>query len=105
MVPGTISEKTPASRTRRAISCVYCEPKSRIRTRSRGLRGTAGSRLLVAVGSSSVVVIRASSRAWVSVAEHSPVREHHGHLMGIAGGDHLGITHRATGLHHRGDSR
>src|SRR3954454_7913814 len=28
---GTISEYTPSSRTRRAISCVTCEPKSTIR--------------------------------------------------------------------------
>src|SRR5690606_32324649 len=33
-VHGRISEYTPASRTRRAISWVYWEPKSRIRTRS-----------------------------------------------------------------------
>src|SRR6185312_5750174 len=29
---GTISEYTPASRTRRAISCAYCAPKSTTRT-------------------------------------------------------------------------
>ena len=29
---GTISEKTCASRTRRAISCAYCAPKSTTRT-------------------------------------------------------------------------
>src|SRR3984957_3479359 len=31
---GWISQKTPASRTRRAISCVTCEPKSTMRTKS-----------------------------------------------------------------------
>ena len=34
VVPGTTSEYTPSSRTRRAMSCVYCAPKSRMRTRS-----------------------------------------------------------------------
>ena len=29
---GTISEKTLASRTRRAMSCAYCAPKSTTRT-------------------------------------------------------------------------
>ena len=28
---GTISQKTLASRTRRAMSCVHCEPKSTMR--------------------------------------------------------------------------
>src|SRR2546423_8135040 len=32
IVWGTISEKTWASRTRRAISCAYCAPKSTTRT-------------------------------------------------------------------------
>src|ERR1700734_1743996 len=31
--PGCISQYTPSSRTRRAISCVYCAPKSMIRIR------------------------------------------------------------------------
>ena len=33
MSQGRISQYTPSSRTRRAISWVYCAPKSRIRTR------------------------------------------------------------------------
>src|SRR5688572_2968950 len=37
---GWISEYTFCSRTRRAISCVYCPPKSRIRIRSRLLLDT-----------------------------------------------------------------
>src|SRR5262245_53098790 len=32
---GWISEYTLSSRTRRAMSCVYCDPKSRMRTTSR----------------------------------------------------------------------
>src|SRR5882757_419852 len=34
MSQGWISQYTPSSRTRRAMSCVYCAPKSRIRMRS-----------------------------------------------------------------------
>src|SRR5436190_15251367 len=34
-----ISQYTPISRTRRAMSCVYCAPKSRIRMRSRWMSG------------------------------------------------------------------
>ena len=37
IVCGTISEYTPHSRTRRAISCVYWDPKSRMATYSFGL--------------------------------------------------------------------
>src|SRR4029077_7619911 len=33
MSQGWISQYTPSSRTRRAMSCVYCAPKSRIRMR------------------------------------------------------------------------
>src|SRR5262245_39075908 len=40
-----ISENTPASRTRRAISCVYWLPKSRMRTSSRGIGGSSGGGL------------------------------------------------------------
>ncbi len=32
-VNGKISQYTPISRTRRAMSCVYCEPKSMIKIR------------------------------------------------------------------------
>src|SRR5437763_15483586 len=39
IVWGTISEKTWASRTRRAISCAYCAPKSTTRTVSKSPRG------------------------------------------------------------------
>ena len=39
IVWGTISEKTEASRIRLAITCVYWDPKSRIRTRSTRLSG------------------------------------------------------------------
>src|SRR3954453_3900261 len=35
IVDGTISEKTRHSRTRRAISCAYCAPKSTTRTVSK----------------------------------------------------------------------
>src|SRR3984957_16431574 len=35
---GWISQKPPASRTRRAISCVTCEPKSTMRTKSWAMR-------------------------------------------------------------------
>src|SRR5207302_3661567 len=34
IVPGTSSQYTPDSRTRRAISWLYCDPKSRMRTAS-----------------------------------------------------------------------
>src|SRR5258706_216992 len=42
--PGSTSEYTPSSRTRRAISCVYWEPKSRIRTGARGIDSRASAR-------------------------------------------------------------
>src|SRR6185437_181264 len=38
-----ISQYTPSSRTRRAISCVYCAPKSRIRILSLWMFCTCGS--------------------------------------------------------------
>src|SRR6185436_20179558 len=38
VVPAMISENTPSSRTRRAISCVYWLPTSRIRTDERAMR-------------------------------------------------------------------
>jgi hypothetical protein len=44
IVRGTISEKTCASRTRRAISCAYCAPKSTTRTRSLGAGTPLGAR-------------------------------------------------------------
>src|SRR6266700_1911563 len=40
IVRGTISEYTCASRTRRAISCAYCAPKSTTRTVSNGEAST-----------------------------------------------------------------
>src|SRR5512144_2304519 len=39
MSHGWISQYTPHSRTRRAINCVYCAPKSRIRTRCAWMSG------------------------------------------------------------------
>src|SRR5579862_820446 len=41
MSQGWISQYTPSSRTRRAISCVYCAPKSRIRIRCAWISGCA----------------------------------------------------------------
>src|SRR5665213_1129369 len=43
MVPGTSSQYTRASRTRRAMSCEYWEPKSRTRTVSWATVGSAGA--------------------------------------------------------------
>src|SRR6476646_6458357 len=47
MSQGWISQYTPDSRMRRAINCVYCAPKSRIRMRSAWMSGgrrAAGAR-------------------------------------------------------------
>src|SRR5262245_64090613 len=79
-VPGRISENTPCSRTRRAMSCVYWEPKSRIRTRSRGIK-----------------------RVEPSVQAHPAIGEQHRHVVPVAAGDHLGLPDPATWLLHRGD--
>src|SRR5436309_13420161 len=99
VVPGTISENTPASRTRRAMSWVYCEPKSRINTRSRAVRPPR--RRACRAPDSIATVISLSPYRSQLMAKHSAVGEHHGDSALVTSADHLGIAHRASGLNHR----
>src|SRR5438067_5678987 len=86
VVPGTISENTPSSRTRRAINCVYWLPKSRISTLPPGFVAAA------ATGFGAVAM------RGISVPENPAVGEQHGNAEAIGLGDHVGILHRPAGL-------
>src|SRR5450432_3829028 len=77
---GWISQNTCASRTRRAMSCVTCEPKSRIRMRScvmvsgvtaRGLEAAAAS--VVEVGPGQAERDRLDHRTEVERRADAPV--------------------------------
>src|SRR5580692_9545220 len=58
MSHGRISQYTPSSRTRRAINCVYCAPKSRIRMRCAWMSagGATGSSALTDATSGRAVI-------------------------------------------------
>src|SRR5690348_15232487 len=88
-VCGTISEYTFASRTRRAISCAYCAPKSTTRTGPDGLAESAPPRR--SVNAASVLI---GSGLLVSPLM---CRLHEVGCLGLAAGQ--------VGLHLLGDAR
>src|SRR5688572_24321893 len=99
-VGGWISEYTRASRTRRAISCVYCAPKSRMRMREVTTRDVPRRRKNS--GHSKFTTRRAAAARYVTVQlltggtvaretdRRQPYRgERHGDLQGPPCSDHL----------------
>src|SRR5687768_14396376 len=103
MSHGWISQYTPLSRTRRAISCVYCAPKSRIRIRwawmSGGCNVVAEAAGRLAISADTVVRRLFGDRHVVYVAfAHARVGDSHerrprAHLFDRAA---AGIAHRGA---------
>src|SRR6516225_1470945 len=88
MSQGWISQYTPSSRTRRAMSCVYCAPKSRIRMRCAWMSGCAAATAGVAPA------------GW-----ETPAMDRSGHpvvgcLLGDAHIVHVALAHTCAGDAH-----
>src|SRR6202140_4906431 len=111
---GWISQYTPSSRTRRAMSCVYCAPKSRIRMRCAWM-SACGALPAVALPACVALPAAAAAVAWGMPAGRGTLAMGSGHavvggflgdadvvhvaLADAGGGD--GHEHRARG--HMGD--
>src|SRR5215469_16226603 len=86
---GCISQYTPSSRTRRAMSCVYCAPKSRIRMRCAWMSGCAAAAALTpAAGRGTLAMGRASGHPVV------------GRLLGDADIVYVTLAHAGAGDAH-----
>src|SRR5437773_9870066 len=102
------------------MSCVYCEPKSRMRTgdgddptlarfRSRPIPFTLSSMVSTLPPSPMASRTLSDSRpartaASSSMPELPPVGEQHRQAEALARCDHLGVAHRAAGLDDRRDA-
>src|SRR5664279_2725196 len=100
MSQGWISQYTPSSRTRRAMSWVYCEPKSRIRMRSAWMSAAAAASWVARAGSGDTVVRRFLGDGHIvhMALAHAGAGDPHEVRAGLHVVDRIaaGIPHRGT---------